>query len=267
MDLKEYISFLQQSERTTPTDSVSRRTLKTVLPISLRGTIEQRLTQMLVPYSRIRARQLAKSQTPLRLHLGCGASPKPGWVNVDLVGVEADLWWDVARRLPFAASQVDVIFHEHLLEHLPLDQALALTRECQRVLKDGGVLRIAVPDCQAYLASYAENRTFLEESRPGRPTALLAAAEVFFRHGHRSAYDLETLTLLCKEAGFAEVAPSHYGGGQLQPCPDSEHRRNDSLYVEAVKRAHRSPEARRTMESNVRAGSAAVSDQTTMSSR
>jgi predicted SAM-dependent methyltransferase len=263
MDLKEYISFLQQSERTAPTDSVSRRTLKTILPVSLRGTLKQRLTQILVPYSRIRARQLAKSQTPLRLHLGCGASPKPDWVNVDLVGAEADLWWDVSRPLPFAASQVDVIFHEHLLEHLSLEQALALTHECQRVLKDGGILRIAVPDCQAYLASYADNRTFLEESRPGRPTALLAAAEVFLRHGHRSAYDLETLTLLCKEAGFAEVEPSYYGGGQLQLCPDSEHRRGESLYVEATKRVHRSPEARQPMESRIRAGS----DRSIVSSR
>jgi predicted SAM-dependent methyltransferase len=237
MDLEEYVRFLRRSGHAAPTDSPLRRLVKALLPAPLRGGLKCRLTRAAEPYSRIRARRLAARAGPLRIHLGSGVSPKPGWVNVDLVGAKADLWWDVTRSLPFRDHQVDAVFHEHLLEHLSLEQGLALIRECRRVLKEDGTLRIVVPDCQGYLVSYAEGGTFLEEAKPGRPTSLLAASEVFLRHGHRSAYDFETLSLLCREAGFAGVERSSYGGGRLQPCPDSEHRRWESLYVEAVKRS------------------------------
>lgn len=260
MELEEYIRFLQGAGRGAPTDSAPRRLLKAALPVPLRGALKGGLTRVSEPFSRIRARRLAAKAKPLRLHLGSGASPKPGWVNVDLLGAKVDLWWDVSRTLPFGDHQVDAVFHEHLLEHLSLEQGLALIRECRRVLKEEGTLRIAVPDCQGYLASYANGGTFLEQARPGRPTGLLAAAEVFLRHGHRSAYDFETLALVCKEAGFVDVERSSYGGGRLQPCPDSEHRRHESLYVEAVKRSREtraSPE-RRSERANGGRGRAAA---------
>lgn len=250
MELQEYIRFLDRSGRASPNDSAARRLLKAMLPVPLRGALKWTLTRVAEPYSQIRARRIAARAAPLLVHLGCGASPKPGWLNVDLLGADVDLWWDVTRRLPFADGQVDAVFHEHLLEHLSLEQGLALTRECRRVLKEEGTLRIVVPDCQGYLASYAEDGAFLEEARPGRPTRLLAASEVFFRHGHRSAYDFETLALVCREAGFAVVERSPYGGGRIQPCPDSDHRQRESLYVEGVKRSR---DARGTTER--RAGS------------
>jgi predicted SAM-dependent methyltransferase len=239
MELEEYITFLQRSGHAAPTDSALRRSLKALLPAPLRGALKGGLTRVVEPYSRIRVRRISARAAPLRIHLGSGASPKPGWVNVDLVGAKVDLWWDVARRLPFGDHEVDAVFHEHLLEHLSLEQGLALTRECRRVLKEEGTLRIVVPDCQGYLASYANGGEFLEEAKPGRPTQLLAASEVFLRHGHRSAYDFETLALVCRKAGFDTLKRSSFGCGRLQPCPDSEHRRHESLYVEAAAAAPR----------------------------
>ena len=37
---------------------------------------------------------------------------------------------------------------------------------------------------------------------PGRPTRALAMQELFFRHGHRSAFDWDTLALITQAAGF-----------------------------------------------------------------
>ena len=235
MELEEYIQFIAQSDRESPDDSTPRRLLKAAIPPELRGTLKRMATKLGASFWRRRAQKLERDSGPLRLHLGCGATKKPGWVNVDLAGANVDLAWDITDPLPFQDGAVDAIFHEHLLEHLSLAEGLSLMKECHRLLKEGGVLRIAVPDCKNFLKAYATGDALLADLKPGRPTALLAASEVFLRHGHRSAYDSETLTLLCRSGGFSAVEESVFGGGQIRPSPDSEHRRRESLYIEVVK--------------------------------
>jgi predicted SAM-dependent methyltransferase len=168
--------------------------------------------------------------------MGSGRSPKLGWVNLDLFGDPVDLAWDLCRPLPLQESSVDAIFQEHVLEHFTLEKGLALTGECYRVLKPGGVLRIGVPDAKAYARAYLRDGGGpIASVRPGRPTRLLALQEVFYRHGHRTMYDFDTLALVCNAAGFETVEHRRFGDSRLAPCPDSEHRRRETLYVEAVK--------------------------------
>jgi predicted SAM-dependent methyltransferase len=126
---------------------------------------------------------------------------------------------------------VDVVFHEHVLEHLPFDAGFALTRECRRVLRPGGVLRFGVPDAEAVIRSYARQITtaWAESS----PTAMLAVCGLFYENGHRAMYDSLTLEMLCRAAGFAEVARAYDGESRIEPCPDDPSRRG-SAWVEAV---------------------------------
>jgi hypothetical protein len=49
-------------------------------------------------------------------------------------------------------------------------------------------------------------------------------------------YDFETLEVMLREVGFAVVKRSAFGEGRLTPSPDSEGRRQETLYVEAIKR-------------------------------
>jgi SAM-dependent methyltransferase len=186
------------------------------------------------PWARRRAASLC-TRSPLRLHLGSGRFPKAGWVNIDLVGVPVEVPWDLTEGIPFPTGCADAVFHEHLLEHLSLAEGYRLLRECARVLRPSGVLRLGVPDVGAYLRAYADSGEFIHRLRPGRPTALLAVQEVFYRHGHRSAYDWETLALVCRAAGFACVERRPFGQSRVVPAPDSPHRRAETLYVEAVK--------------------------------
>jgi transposase InsO family protein len=95
--------------------------------------------------------------------LGSGGERKAGWVNVDLLGDPVDVAWNLASPLPFAPESVDAVFHEHLLEHLPLQVGAALMQECYRVLKPGGILRVGVPRsvlCQG--ASVSEKYEFID---------------------------------------------------------------------------------------------------------
>src|SRR5688500_20406672 len=78
---------------------------------------------------------------PSKLHLGSGPQRLEGWLNVDNLpypGVDRVL--DVTAGLPF--EDVQFIFAEHFIEHLQFDAAVALMRECRRVLRDEGVLRL-----------------------------------------------------------------------------------------------------------------------------
>jgi predicted SAM-dependent methyltransferase len=183
--------------------------------------------------------EAAKQRSPLKIQLGSGLFPKEGWVNIDLYGPPTDVTWNLARGIPFDDGTVDAVFHEHLMEHIPLEAGLKVTEECHRVLNPGGVLRMAVPDAGRYVRSYTDangdSRAFLERNRPARPTTLLAVQEVFYYTDHQTMYDFETLALVCRAAGFEQVEEASYGLSRLDPVPDSPHRERESLYVEAVK--------------------------------
>jgi predicted SAM-dependent methyltransferase len=187
---------------------------------------------VLRPWSRLKFRR-AQSQEPFRLHLGCGWINKDGWVNVDLFLTRADIAWNLAAGLPVPDDSVDAIFHEHLMEHLSLRQGYLLTRECQRALRPGGILRIGVPDAGACIASYAGhiNPSWAES----QPTGLLAVQALFYEHGHRAMYDAETLVALCYAAGLEDARALESGDSRLVPVPDSPRRKDGTLYVECVK--------------------------------
>jgi SAM-dependent methyltransferase len=232
--LKEYLQPApSQVDRSD--EPAIKRVAKQVLPASARPFIAAALTDLVRPREKRRAARLSQRE-PLLLHLGSAGFRKPGWVNVDLVGHRGELAWNLSRPLPFADDSADGIFHEHLIEHLALEDGLGLTDECYRVLKPGGTLRIGVPDALAYARAYAcGDPEFIERNRPGRPTLLLALLEAFYSWGHKTMYDLESLSLVCRAAGFEHIEQRRFGESLIQPSPDSEHRRLESIYVEAVK--------------------------------
>lgn len=233
--LRAYLDSLVSTAAPAVEGGLPHRVARALLTPSRRGTVALALTEAARPRERRRA-ETAASERNLRLHLGSAWQPKEGWFNVDLIGHPVDLAWNLAHGLPFPDGSAEAIFHEHLLEHLTLEAAAKLIEESYRVLDGGGVMRIAVPDAGRYLLSYAnEGQGLIDEYRPGRPTNLLAAQEVFYLHGHRSAWDLETLALFVRAAGFEECEEREYGNSRIDPCPDSPHREQESIYVEAVK--------------------------------
>lgn len=207
--------------------------LRPLLSPGVRLKAKQLVTTALAPEARRRARSWS-SRPGLRLHLGSGGNNLEGWINVDLVGSRADVVWDLRRPLPFPDASVEAAFLEHVLEHMTLEDGIAVLRHCRRVLVAGGILRVGVPDAGLYATDYVERRGTLERLRPGRPTAMLALSEVFQEHGHLSAWDGQTLSLVVEEAGFtaAEVMPG--GTSRIEPVPDSPSRIPESVYVEAV---------------------------------
>ena len=203
-----------------------------------RGIARLLATTGLLPLEARKAQRLLQNKKqPLRLHLGCGSIYLDGWVNIDLVsppGKRRDLRWDLQRRIPFPDESIEAIFSEHLLEHLEIAAGFAHLKECRRVLTPGGVLRIGVPDLERYVYSYLGENSLIEDERPGRPTRGIAFGEIFFFYEHKAMYDFETLELMLREVGFEAVKRTAFGEGKLTSI-DSESRRLETLYVEAVK--------------------------------
>lgn len=99
------------------------------------------------------------------LNLGCGTRYHPAWTNVDFTPADTHvIAADVAKGIPFPDRSFDVVYHSHLLEHLPKPAAREFLKECYRVLRPEGILRIAVPDLEAIVHHYL---LALEQARTG----------------------------------------------------------------------------------------------------
>lgn len=235
--LERYLELVDERHRvlrrSKETDGRLRTAVKHAVPVGLRGSARVALTRAVAARERRRARALGA--TGLRLHLGSGGEHKDGWVNVDLLGDPVEVAWDLSRPLPFPDGSAAAVFHEHLLEHIPLAGGTALLAECFRVLRPGGLLRVGVPDAGRLLLSYAGDREYVAARHPGRPTALLAVQELFYWHRHTTMFDEETLTFLVRAAGFVDIRSCEPGASQLDPVPDTPRRAPQTLYVEAAR--------------------------------
>ena len=117
---------------------------------------------------------------------------------------------DLRRRFPFKDNTVDVIYASHCLEHFTKDQGMQFLRECHRVLKTNGILRVVVPDLAALIAKYANGEIPADEfveKLVAIPTSLnrgclkrLFANLIAFPH--KCMYDEKTLLNKLRMVGF-----------------------------------------------------------------
>lgn len=102
------------------------------------------------------------------LNIGCGNRYREGWVNIDLKPASPDvIAWDVSEGLPFEDESFDVVYHSHILEHFGREQAPLFLRECHRVLKHGGIIRVVTPNLEEICRLYLEA---LEKAASGDKT-------------------------------------------------------------------------------------------------
>lgn len=91
------------------------------------------------------------------LNLGCGShySLDPIWTNLDFTssgkGVIAH---NLLQGIPYPDETFDVVYHSHVLEHFSKNDGLNFLLECQRVIKPGGIIRIAIPDLEQITRNY-----------------------------------------------------------------------------------------------------------------
>ena len=92
------------------------------------------------------------------LNVGCGNKFHKKWVNVDMYSkcpyVKS---YNLLKGLPFANDQFDVVYHSQVLEHFSKEKAPDFVKECFRVLKPGGIMRVVVPDLENIVNEYIKH--------------------------------------------------------------------------------------------------------------
>ena len=179
------------------------------------------------------------------LHLGCGPKYLPGFVNIDgNLFHKIDLWLDVRNGLPFPSNTVDSIYSTHMFEHFYPDELQILLRECQRVLKPGGGIRLIVPNLASAISAYSQQQSaWFDDSFPRHFDSLGGRFSnfVFCDGQHRTAFDFSYLDEVLRQSGFREVEESAEGSSRLYGSRVPPYEPGDSrdlphsLYVEAFK--------------------------------
>jgi predicted SAM-dependent methyltransferase len=210
----------------------------------------------------------------IRINIGCGQRPTAGWENLDnsfslrlarwplLVAIlkptgllrreqieniefnqEHDIrLCDARKRLPFADETVDVVYSSHMVEHFDQEEAVLFLREARRILVDGGLIRLALPDLRWHLSRYeasGDADRFLEGTKLGRrlPKTLLERAKAFFfgeREYHVWMYDEGSAKRLLERNGFIDVVSLPAGQTRIENpgALNLAERAPESLFVE-----------------------------------
>jgi SAM-dependent methyltransferase len=147
---------------------------------------------------------------------------------IDLLERHRFIHYNLEYGIPLPDATVDYLFASHFLEHLSQRHGERLAREAARVLRPGGVIRIAVPDLTARTVhdQAGERGPALDAMSVGRGRGHFAR--------HRHMYDFEMLVELLERAGLYDVQRCEFGKGRV---PDIEvlDNRPGSLVVEATK--------------------------------
>jgi predicted SAM-dependent methyltransferase len=182
-------------------------------------------------------RRLNAAPRPLRLCLGSGHAPIPGWVNVDFEP-PADVLVDLRYGLPVDDGSVDAIYSEHLVEHVPLEGAESMFREWRRAIAPSGVVRIATPDLERLITDYRGDWrsrhdwiNWPEYAYIDSPVRMINVAMRDW--GHQYLYDYEELAFRLHGAGFSDVRRLAIGESDDPALRQLETRADSALVVEA----------------------------------
>jgi predicted SAM-dependent methyltransferase len=192
---------------------------------------------------RVAAKKLHPPDLPVNpdgsmlIYLGCGEINMPGYINVDMLPLPHVHYVSSVSKLPmFSDRSADLLYACHVLEHVPRRDVIKTLMEWRRVVKEGGIVRISVPDFDALLA--------MRESEDGDVNAILDPLMGSQDHQfdfHFSVYTEDSLSRLLKEAGFDQVRQwdadsvgyAKYGDWSSRCVTRNSHRYFISLNLEA----------------------------------
>jgi predicted SAM-dependent methyltransferase len=187
-----------------------------------------------------------------KLHIGCGSNILAGWLNTDHEPENSDvLFMDASKEFPFDDCKFDYIFSEHMIEHFSYEEGCSILRNCYRVLKPNGKIRIATPNLAKIIALYTKDKTDEQEEYIRvyidafyKNTGLYHPTFVINNNvrnwGHTFIYDPEILKMALESIGFIDISFYPLAISNDEHLKDLECRRNfydyyDTMVLEATR--------------------------------
>jgi SAM-dependent methyltransferase len=197
----------------------------------------------------------------IALNLGCGPSGVEGWVNYDygmlpflskftqlrrllvklnLLSKNYDTKWpkiklvDIRNGIPMEDGTVDYIYCSHVLEHFEKYETINILKECFRVLKIEGIIRIVLPDLKIMTIKYKDGDKFCRDFY-GFDKDIKTLNRIFIR-GHQWMYDEVSFGKLIGSI-FKRVDVKSCGKGKVPDLDklDLKMHMDHSFYIEATK--------------------------------
>lgn len=139
----------------------------------------------------------------IKLHIGCGKKNfGDDWIHID--GSKYDhIKYHNITKLYFPDDSVDLIYACHVLEYFDREEVIIVLKEWRRVLKIGGVLRLAVPDFEMMSKLYSDNIITLDNIiGPIFGKWKMTDKETIF---HKTVYDFKSLEKILKISEFSNI--------------------------------------------------------------
>jgi SAM-dependent methyltransferase len=231
-------------------------------------TLHKRLEECLLSRGEKGLPDVKWGSPTVKLNIGCGPNvfPFSGWINYDREDISEflnrtrdfpvcdEIPAHQRALIPFLNKEtvdfrihdlrngfsqhpdgsVDAIYLGQIIEHLnPLHEAPKLIKECHRMLKPGGVLRITTPDLDLLIQAYLDKEMdrfsdefpeFYEGALPNDQLAYVlygsAGPKSSWDHyeGHMHLYARDTMSRLFQGAGFKPRFFFYDSVGESQ-CP------------------------------------------------
>ena len=151
-----------------------------------------------------------------KLQIGASNHLLSGWLNTDLEPGDGVAFLDATKPFPLSSNCFCFIHAEHMIEHIPVADGVGMLRECHRILRPGGVVRIVTPNLPQIIGLYGSitadtqkqyldwmAATFTPEAP--EPKAVFVINTFFQSWGHRFLYDEATLRGVFRQAGFEDL--------------------------------------------------------------
>lgn len=125
-----------------------RNALRAFMPAVVASQFLERVMQM--QQEAVAVASETVPDAPVKLNLGSGSVPLPGYINVDVAaergGRQPDVCCDIRDLAAFGDNHADEVLAVHVIEHFYRWEVVDLLKEWVRVLKPGGKLVLECPN-------------------------------------------------------------------------------------------------------------------------
>jgi len=175
-----------------------------------------------------------------RLHIGCGKFPRPGWINLDnKMRPGVDVVADLRADLPFPDETFDYAAAIHVLPHISLAGLVTALARIRRVLRPGGVLRLALPDLELAMAAYRRRDPgyFAIPDAQWQSLGAKLVAQIVWHNDLVTPFTYDLAAEALAKASFASIARCGFRQ-TASPYPaivELDNRERESFFVEATR--------------------------------